>query len=91
MFYFRNLCFVNLKSNLTTYTLELGSEIIFLSLDQYFGYFLRKRSDLKTFNSFLRNDSFDKYIIVIGKFGVNTIDKQPRKKLDQEYMGSGSH
>ena len=48
-------------------------------------------SDLKTFNSFLRNDSFDKYIIVIGKFGVNTIDKQPRKKLDQEYMGSGSH
>jgi len=27
--------FVNLESDLTTYTLELGSEIIFLSVDQY--------------------------------------------------------
>ena len=53
MFYFENLCFVksffkilffaffvNLESDLTTYTLELGSEIIFVSVDQYFGYFL---------------------------------------------------
>jgi len=31
---------VNLESDLTTYTLGLGSENVFMLVDQYFGYFL---------------------------------------------------
>jgi hypothetical protein len=65
----------------------LGQKLSFFQWINILAIFFEKRSDLKTFNSFLRNDSFDKYIIVIGKFGVNTLDKQPRKKQDQEFLG----